>query len=101
MDAVFVNFVLTAAIGFALGGVLMSGHFLLTGKVLGFALDGGPPALLPLHILLRLIAGPAILVRNVFTMQDDSLSLTVAGVGVAIFWSLGSGALLLQSIGHL
>ena len=101
MDAAFLNYVLMAAIGFATGGVLMSGYFLITGKVLGFALSAGPTWAVPLHLMLRLVAGPAILVRNVFTMEDDSFSLTIAGVCVASFWSLGSGALLLQSLGQL
>lgn len=100
MDALFLNYVINAAMGFAIGGVVMSGHFLYTGKPLGFAFKPGNMALLPLHIVLRLIAGPAILVRNVFTMEDDSFSLTVAGVCIAAVWSLGSGALFLQSIGH-
>ncbi len=100
MDAGFLNYVLTAAIGFAIGGVLMSGHFMVTGKPLGFAMTQGRSGLMPLQIALRLIAGPAILVRNVFTMEDDSISLTVAGVAVASLWSLGCGLLLLQTIGH-
>ena len=101
MDAGFINYVLTAAIGFAIGGVLMSGHYLVTGKPLGFALGKGAAALLPFHIVLRLLAGPAILLRNVFTMQDDSLSLTVAGVFMAACWSLGCGFLLLQTLGQV
>jgi len=100
MDAGFLNYVLTAAVGFAIGGVLMSGYFMLTGKPLGFALVQGRTGLMPLQIALRLAAGPAILVRNVFTMEDDSVSLTVAGVAVAALWSLGCGFLLLQTIGH-
>jgi len=100
MDAGFLNYVLTAAVGFAIGGVLMSGYFMLTGKPLGFALVQGRTGLMPLQIALRLVAGPAILVRNVFTMEDDSVSLTVAGVAVAALWSLGCGFLLLQTIGH-
>ena len=100
MDAAFLNYMLMAAIGFAIGGVLMSGHFLITGKALGFALGDAPSWAVPLHLMLRLLAGPAILVRNVFTMEDDSFSLTVAGVCVASFWSLASGALLLQSLGQ-
>ncbi len=100
MDAGFLNYVLTAAIGFAIGGVLMSGHYMVTGKALGFAMNKGYSGLMPLQIVLRLVAGPAILVRNVFTMEDDSISLTVAGVAVASLWSLGCGYLLLQTIGQ-
>jgi hypothetical protein len=96
MDAGFLTYVLTAAIGFAVGGVLMSGHCLVTGRPLGFALTQGRSKL----FLLRLVAGPAILVRNVFTMEDDSVSLTVAGVAVAALWSLGCGFLVLQTMGH-
>ena len=100
MDAGFLNYVLTAAVGFAIGGVLMSGHAVVTGRPLGFAMTPGRSAMMPLQIALRLLAGPAILVRNVFTMEDDSISLTVAGVAVASLWSLGCGALLLQTLGH-
>ena len=101
MDGLFLAYAMTAAMGFALGGVLMSGYFLLTSKPLGFAFPPGPPVWsIPLHIVLRLVAGPAILVRNVFTMEDDSLSLTVAGVMLAAVWSLGCGALIVQSLGH-
>ena len=101
MDAAILGYVINAAMGFALGGVLMSGFFAVTGKPLGFAFQPGRLSLVPLHILLRLVAGPAILVRNVFTMEDDSLSLTVAGVCMAAVWSLGSGALLAQSLVHV
>ena len=100
MNSVYLSYLIDAAMGFAVGGVLMSGYFLVTGKPLGFALSAVRPAMLPLHILLRLVAGPAILVRNVFTMEDDSLSLTVFGVLLAAAWSLGSGALVLQTIGQ-
>jgi len=102
MDAVLLSYTITAAIGFAIGGVLMSGYFLVTGKPLGFALPSGrTAALIPVDILLRMVAGPAILVRNVFTMEDDSFSLTVAGVTLAAIWSLGCGALVVQSLGHV
>ena len=101
MDAGFLSYVFTAAIGFAIGGVLMSGHYLVTGKPLGFALASGKSGFMPLQIVLRLLAGPAILVRNVFTMEDDSLSLTVAGVLAAALWSLGCGFLLLQTLGQV
>lgn len=101
MDLSFINYVLTAAIGFAIGGVLMSGHYLVTGKALGFALADGSTGLMPLQIGLRLVAGPAILVRNVFTMEDDSISLTIAGVFTAALWSLGCGFLLLQTLGQV
>ena len=37
MDPAFLTYVMMAAIGFAAGGVLMSGFFLVTGKPLGFA----------------------------------------------------------------
>ena len=101
MDAAFLNYVLMAAIGFAIGGVLMSGYSLFTGKLLGFAFPPDQPnARIPLQILLRLVAGPAILVRNVFTMEDDSFSLTVAGVMTAAVWSLGSGAIVVQTLGY-
>jgi hypothetical protein len=40
-------------------------------------------------------------VRNVFTMEDDSFSLTVAGVFLAALWSLGFGFLVLQSFGQI
>jgi len=101
MDVAFLSYVITAAIGFAIGGVLMSGFYLVTGKPLGFAILPGRMVLIPLHIVLRLIAGPAILIRNIFTMEDDSFSLTVAGVGLAAVWSLGCGALVLQSLGQI
>ena len=94
----FLNYMITAAMGFAIGGVLMSGHFLVTGKPLGFAMEPGRPALVPLHILLRMVAGPSILIRNIFTMEDDSFSLAAAGVFIAAVWSLGCGALLFQAI---
>jgi hypothetical protein len=100
MDAGFLNYLFTAAIGFAIGGVLMSGYFMFTGKQLGFAMTPGRSGFMPLQIALRLVAGPAILVRNVFTMEDDSISLTVAGVALAALWSLGCGFLLLQTMGH-
>lgn len=101
MDAALLNYVITAAIGFAIGGVVMSGHFLVTGKPLGFAFGPGRMEFIPLQIVLRLIAGPAILVRNVFTMEDDSFSLTVAAVCLAAIWSLGFGLLVLQSLGQV
>ena len=98
MHVVLLGYLITAAIGFAIGGVAMSGYFLCTGKPLGFALpDGGKPQLIPLHMLVRVLAGPAILVRNVFTMEDDSFGLTVAGVAIAALWSLGCGALVVQA----
>jgi hypothetical protein len=101
MDASVLSYGLMAAIGFAIGGVLMSGHRAVTGKPLGFAMTAGASGLMPLQIVLRLLAGPAILVRNVFTMEDDSISLTVAGVVVAVLWSLGCGFLLLQTFGQI
>jgi len=94
----FLNYMITAAMGFAIGGVLMSGHFLVTGKPLGFAMEPGRSVYVPLHILLRLVAGPSILIRNIFTMEDDSFSLAAAGVFIAAVWSLGCGALLFQAI---
>ena len=100
MDVAFLNYAITAAIGFAISGVLMSGYSLIAGKPLGFAFAPDQPnAQIPLQILLRLAAGPAILVRNIFTMEDDSFSLTVAGVMTASVWSLGCGALVIQTLG--
>ena len=101
MGPSFLTYVMMAAIGFAVGGVLMSGFFMVTGKRLGFALTPGPVWAVPLHLILRLVAGPAILVHNVFTMEDDSFGLVVAGVSIAACWSLGSGALLMTSLGQL
>jgi hypothetical protein len=101
MDSVLLGLFINVAMGFAIGGVLMSGHFLVTGKPLGFAFNHGNAKLIPLEIALRLVAGPAILMHNVLTMEDDSLGLTLAGVLIAGAWSLGSGALLLQSIGSI
>ena len=93
MDLAYLGYLIDVAMGFALGGVLMSGHFLFTGRPLGFSFQPGNRALVPLQILLRLAAGPAILMRNVFTMQDDSVSLMIAGVLTAALWGLGCGAL--------
>ena len=101
MDNAFLYYILTAGIGFAIGGVIMTAHSLLLGRPLGFALAPTFPALIPLQIGVRLLAGPAILVRNVFSMEDDSISLAVAGVTLALFWSLGCGYLLLGTLGQV
>jgi len=101
MDAAYFGYVINGAMGFAIGGVLMSGYYMVTSKPLGFAMEKSHPALLLPQIMLRLVAGPAILMRNVLTMQDDSLPLTLAGVIIATGWSLGSGALVLQSLGNI
>ena len=97
------GYVYLMATGFTIAGLTMAAVGLATGKPMGFALgnlNGSPLAVL--SILLRLVAGPAILVRNAFqagmTMQTDPVWLVI-GIVFAGAWALTSGALILQAIG--
>lgn len=93
------------AVGFALAGVTMTAFQLVTGQPLGFALGrlGGSPFAV-LSIVLRLVAGPAILVRNAvrsgMTLQSDPFWLII-GMAAAGAWALTSGALIVQSLAPL
>ncbi len=91
------------AIGFVVAGATMSAFHLVTGHPLGFALGqlGGSPLAIA-SIVLRLVAGPAILVRNAvqsgMSLRADPFWLVI-GLVFASAWALASGALVLQSFG--
>lgn len=100
MDANFLTYVLGAAVGFVVAGVIMSGHRAFTGAPMGFALVKSSPILTPLQIALRLIAGPGIILRNIWISDDENVLWAVLGVSLAAVWSVFSGFLFLQSIGQ-
>lgn len=90
-------------VGFVLAALITSGFRAATGRPLGFALGahGGSP-LAVAAIVLRLIAGPAILVRNVVedSTSGDRLHWLLLGLIAACAWSAGSGMLLIDAIEH-
>jgi hypothetical protein len=103
MDLSDLTYVYGMAVGYAVAGLVMSGFHLVTGQPLGFALSGkSGVAAAPLEILLRLVAGPTILVRNSLSVQGVAgPAWLFLGVTIASFWSLCSGILLVQSFEQL
>ena len=102
MDFSDLTYVYGMAVGYAVAGLVMSGFHVITGRPLGFALSGGTGATAPLEILLRLVAGPTILVRNSLLVEGAAAPLWLfAGVSIASVWSLCSGVLLVQSFEQL
>ncbi|MEZ5773857.1 MAG: hypothetical protein R3D33_03895 [Hyphomicrobiaceae bacterium] len=92
-----------AVVGFVTGGLIMSLFRLVTGRPLGFALEDqlGTSPLAILAILVRLIAGPTILARNVVNPDENSEpepALALAGLAVAVVWSIGVGLPLFVSM---
>jgi len=90
-----------AAVGFVAAGLLSSFVQLISGQPMRFGLE--PNSLLASigGVLLRVLAGPAILMRNAWRgMQLQARPKVWFGVSalIAAVWSLFSGALLLDLI---
>jgi hypothetical protein len=89
------------AVGFVAAGLLSSFVQLISGQPMRFGVE---PASLPAStgaVLLRMLAGPAILMRNAWrAMRIEARPKIWFGLSAAIaaMWSLLSGALLLDLI---
>ncbi len=92
------------AVGFAAAGVLASLVQLLSGEPMRFTIE--PKSILDslAGVLLRVVAGPAILMRNAWRGQKlrerPKIWFGVSAV-IAAVWSLFCGALLLDLLGTL
>lgn len=91
------------AVGFTLAGLLTSVYDVITNRRLSFAMQGraSPPEML-LGMLLRVAAGPFLLVRSAW----DALSERSAGpvaiaaiVAVAVMWGCFSGIIVIDLLG--
>src|SRR5688572_4596882 len=94
-------YVYIAAVGFVAAGVLASFVQLVSGQPMRFGIE--PDSLLASigGVLLRVLAGPAILMRNAWRgMRLQSRPKVWFGVSalIAAVWSLFSGAVLLDLI---
>jgi len=91
------------AVGFVAAGLLASFVQLVSGEPMRFSVE--PKSLLDSigAVLLRVLAGPAILMRNAWGLQLQARPKIWFGVSAAIaaVWSLFSGALLLDLILNL
>lgn len=94
--------ILPMLIGFCVAGLVALSFQLATGRPMSFALeDMDNPPLAFLSIVLRLIAGPAILIRSVFaTGSDDDWGpvLAVVFLVLALGWSILSGTVIIESL---
>lgn len=95
------------ATGFTVAGLVASGYDALAGRRLGFAMDAGrdgntsTPALL-LGMLLRVVAGPFLLARNIFESLrtgDANPVAVVLLVSAACMWACLSGVIVLDLLG--
>ena len=88
------------ALGFCVASLITAGWQLATGRPLSFVLDDvGNPALAFLSIVLRLVAGPAILVRSALTSRSEwAPVLALVFPAVAVGWSILSGTLMIESL---
>lgn len=88
-------------VGFAIAGLAMASFRLATGRALGFALenlDGSPLAVL--SILLRIVAGPGILVSNALEAEESDwqVAIILGCLALAVGWSFLSGSVMIQSL---
>lgn len=93
------------ATGFAAAGLVASVYDLLLNRRLRFAFEngGGAPELM-LGLLVRLVAGPFLLVRKAYeSVRDDMPNpvLLAALIAVACTWGCLSGVILLDLMGGL
>jgi hypothetical protein len=91
------------AAGFTVAGLVASGFDAFTGRRLGFAMHGaGSPPELLLGMLLRVVAGPFLLVRNVASSlrggDANPMAMAVL-VSVACMWGCLSGIVVLDLLG--
>jgi hypothetical protein len=92
------------AVGFVSAGVLASLAQLVSGQPLRFGIEPRPLLISLGGVILRVWAGPAILMRNAWRgLQLEARPKIWFGLSTAIaaVWSLFSGALLLDLILHL
>jgi hypothetical protein len=101
VDLTFLGYLMGAAIGFVFAAGVMTGYTALMGQPMGFAFGREAAALTPIAIVLRLIAGPAIIMRNLLASEDDNVVQMFAGTALASVWSLLSGILVLVSLGQI
>jgi hypothetical protein len=100
MEFEFIDGVYGMATGFVVAFLLTVAYQLTTGKTMGFALGhatNAPVAML--EILVRFVAGPAILAQHAL-MQSAKGDATWGAIGIplACLWSLLVGALIMQSL---
>jgi hypothetical protein len=93
-----------AAVGFVAAGLLASFVQLISGEPMRFRVE--PESLLASigGVLLRVLAGPAILMRNAWrgmVIEQRPMGWFGAFLAIATLWSLFSGALLLDLIMNL
>ena len=93
------------ALGFAVAGLCASGHDILSDRRLGFALsEGEGTAGAAFGMLLRVIAGPYLLLRNAYESlgeQDPNPLWIAAAISVACMWGCFSGVIVLDLLGSL
>jgi hypothetical protein len=91
------------AVGFTVAGLVASGFDILGQRRLGFALDGaGSTPELLLGMLLRIVAGPFLIARNVVESlrKGDANPIAVAVlISAACMWGCLSGVIVLDLLG--
>jgi uncharacterized protein DUF6949 len=100
MESVFL-YVYVMAVGFVLAGVLSSFVQLVSGEPMRFGLEPKSIVTSLGGVLLRVFAGPAILMRNAWRGMWIEARPKVwfgASLAIAALWSLFSGALLIDLI---
>jgi len=94
-------YVYVTAVGFVAAGVLSSFVQLVSGRPMGFGVEPGPMLTSLGGVILRVLAGPAILMRNAWrgvTLQARPKIWFGLSAAIAAVWSLLSGAVLLDLI---
>lgn len=95
----FAIYVYATAVGFVAAGVLASFVQLVSGEPMRFGLEPNSFLVSFAGVLLRMLAGPAILMRNAWRglrLQARPKIWFGASAAIAAVWSLLSGALLLD-----
>ncbi len=89
------------AVGFVAAGLCASFAQLMTGRPLAFAVMPQPAVLAPAAVLTRVLAGPAIIMRNAIrgALREGRPALwLVASTLIASLWSFFSGAVVLEVV---
>ena len=93
------------AVGFAMAGLLATGHDAVTQRPLRFAMtDRGSTAHLLLGMLLRVAAGPFLLARNAYEAlrgQTGGIAMIAGLIAIACMWGCLSGMVVLDIVGSV
>lgn len=94
-------FAYVTAVGFVMAGILSSFVQLVSGEPMRFAVDSESLSKSIASVFLRVFAGPAILMRNAWrgmALEGRPKVWFGLSTGIAVFWSLCIGALVVDII---